>query len=108
MRQSMELTLRWAERSRRYFEAHRDEVPWAKDHVGADFPAFPGKRELVEDKSNRIGRTNSEQTNCEPAELRSAGQVGTPAPTHIQAPGLTQTQALFGIVQGWHGSGITA
>lgn len=28
MRASMELTLRWAERSRRHFEAHKGEVPW--------------------------------------------------------------------------------
>src|ERR1700731_4181553 len=26
---SMELTLRWAERSKRYFEEHKREVPWA-------------------------------------------------------------------------------
>ncbi len=29
--ESMELTLRWAERSKRYFEAHQREVPWGKD-----------------------------------------------------------------------------
>ena len=28
VRESMEMTLRWAERSKRYFEAHKDEVPW--------------------------------------------------------------------------------
>ena len=28
-RDSMELTLRWAERSKRYFDAHSREVPWA-------------------------------------------------------------------------------
>jgi queuine tRNA-ribosyltransferase len=28
MRQSMELTLRWAERSKTYFEDHKHEVPW--------------------------------------------------------------------------------
>src|SRR5256886_13235432 len=27
-RQSMELTLRWAERSKKYFEAHKQQVPW--------------------------------------------------------------------------------
>jgi queuine tRNA-ribosyltransferase len=27
-RKSMELTLRWAERSKRYFEEHKHEVPW--------------------------------------------------------------------------------
>jgi queuine tRNA-ribosyltransferase len=29
VRQSMELTLRWAERSKRYFEEHKQEVPWS-------------------------------------------------------------------------------
>jgi queuine tRNA-ribosyltransferase len=28
MRNSMELTLRWAERSKKYFEEHKHEVPW--------------------------------------------------------------------------------
>jgi queuine tRNA-ribosyltransferase len=35
MRASMDLTLRWAERSKRYFEAHKEEVPW-KANVGTD------------------------------------------------------------------------
>jgi queuine tRNA-ribosyltransferase len=29
-RKSMELTLRWAERSKKYFEEHKQEVPWNK------------------------------------------------------------------------------
>jgi len=29
MQQSMELTLRWAARSKRYFEQHKEEVPWS-------------------------------------------------------------------------------
>src|SRR5205807_3587513 len=28
VRASMEMTLRWAERSKKYFEAHKQEVPW--------------------------------------------------------------------------------
>ena len=35
MRASMEMTLRWAERSKRYFEEHKNEVPWEASHVGA-------------------------------------------------------------------------
>jgi queuine tRNA-ribosyltransferase len=31
VRESMELTLRWAERSKRYFEEHKHEVPWRKN-----------------------------------------------------------------------------
>ncbi|MGH9499900.1 MAG: tRNA guanosine(34) transglycosylase Tgt [Terriglobales bacterium] len=30
VRQSMELTLRWAERSKKYFEEHKEEVPWSR------------------------------------------------------------------------------
>ena len=33
-RQSMEMTLRWARRSKDYFEAHKHEVPWAENAEG--------------------------------------------------------------------------
>jgi queuine tRNA-ribosyltransferase len=36
-RSSMELTLRWAARSRKYFEGHKHEVPW-KAGAGFQFP----------------------------------------------------------------------
>jgi queuine tRNA-ribosyltransferase len=35
-RDSMELTLRWAKRCKEYFEEHKREVPWRRDHVEAD------------------------------------------------------------------------
>ena len=35
MRKSMELTLRWAERSKKYFEEHKNEVPWAGSQLSA-------------------------------------------------------------------------
>jgi queuine tRNA-ribosyltransferase len=34
-RASMELTLRWAERSKKYFEEHRNEVPWGSRQPSA-------------------------------------------------------------------------
>jgi queuine tRNA-ribosyltransferase len=37
-RSSMELTLRWAERSKRYFEQHKHEVPWGSHRVEEDAP----------------------------------------------------------------------
>ena len=77
-RASMELTLRWAERSKKYFEDHKEEVPWGKNHVGPDAP--------VRARERRLPTT---------ADLPSARQVRTPAPTWAG-----QTQALFGIVQG--------
>jgi len=76
VRQSMELTLRWAERSKRYFEAHKHEVPWA-NHAGPDIPSRqPGEARRL-------------------AKLPSAEPARRPAPTSADA-----TQALFGIVQG--------
>jgi queuine tRNA-ribosyltransferase len=38
-RDSMEMTLRWARRSKDYFEAHKHEVPWAAE--------FEGKRQML-------------------------------------------------------------
>jgi len=43
VRASMEMTLRWAERSKKHFEAHKHEVPW-KDHVGTAALGCPGGR----------------------------------------------------------------
>jgi queuine tRNA-ribosyltransferase len=42
MRDSMELTLRWAKRSKDYFEAHKHEVPW-NGHVGSGVPSRPAQ-----------------------------------------------------------------
>jgi queuine tRNA-ribosyltransferase len=82
-RQSMELTLRWAARSKKYFEQHKREVPWATAHVGADTLVRPAER-------SSAGLETMEETT--PASLRSPARTG--------ASGPTQTQALFGIVQG--------
>jgi queuine tRNA-ribosyltransferase len=44
-RQSMELTLRWARRSKEYFEAHKHEAPWSQPKSGdrkAEAPALFG------------------------------------------------------------------
>jgi queuine tRNA-ribosyltransferase len=56
-RASMELTLRWARRSKEYFEAHRHEVPWG---------------------SSQLSAVNSQE---KLSELRSAGRAGMPVPT---------------------------
>jgi queuine tRNA-ribosyltransferase len=70
-RASMEMTLSWAERSKRYFEAHKQEVPWGSYQPSAI--SHPGKqilRRFAPEKDNDGG---------------------------IQAGA---TQSLFGIVQG--------
>jgi queuine tRNA-ribosyltransferase len=70
-RDSMELTLRWAARSKNYFEAFKNDVPWASR------------------------RQPSVISRHEKQVLRSAGRTRASAPTRAGA-----TQALFGIVQG--------
>jgi queuine tRNA-ribosyltransferase len=97
MKSSMEMTARWAARSKKYFEDHKHEVPWgsiqhsalsvqptpalATGHVGTDALVRPGECQFAAPAA--------------PAELRSDGQPGAAVPTFHD-----QTQALFGIVQG--------
>jgi queuine tRNA-ribosyltransferase len=45
-RASMEMTLRWARRSKEYFEAHKHEVPWRE--VGGLLPATPALSGIVQ------------------------------------------------------------
>ena len=92
-RQSMELTLRWAARSRKYFEQHKHEVPWSEDRVGPGVPTRAGERKPAEFGGKEVPGQGIAGQNL--AELRSAGPVRTPAPTQVEA-----TQALFGILQG--------
>ena len=73
VRKSMELTLRWAERSKKHFEAHKHEVPWA--HVP------PG---TSSGSPTEASKTNNQQRADDAAATTWAGA----------------TQALFGIVQG--------
>jgi queuine tRNA-ribosyltransferase len=76
VRASMEMTLRWAERSKKYFEAHKQEVPW---YMVSSF-GFQVSRD-------RTGNLKPETRN--PTD-----------PGHVRVPAPTQTQSLFGIVQG--------
>ncbi len=82
MRDSMELTARWAARSKKYFEEHKNEVPWntapGKNLVGTAAIGGAGQRQLAND-----------------SELRSAGPPKAAVPTLLE-----KTQSLFGIVQG--------
>jgi queuine tRNA-ribosyltransferase len=71
-RASMEMTARWAARSKKYVEDHKHEVPWP--HVGTASLGCPAERSSA----------------AAPANLRSPGQPGAAVPT----------QSLFGIIQG--------
>ena len=82
----MEMTLRWARRSKEYFEEHKSEVPWNSRQPSA-----------ISHQENQIhvGEDAHVRLTSKGAELRSAGRAWRAAPTQA-AP----TQALFGIVQG--------
>ena len=56
-RASMEMTLRWAERSKKYFEAHKHEVPW-KAVKSFEFP---------------VSSSNDDSGNLEPETRNLAG-----------------------------------
>ena len=70
VRQSMEMTLRWARRSKEYFEAHKQEAPWGDRDIGTSGHPDIGTSEK-QISSRRHGDTE---------------KVATPA--------------LFGIIQG--------
>ncbi len=79
VRESMEMTARWASRCKKHFEEHKHEVPWGEIPTQA-----------ANDTATRL------ELACGGiAELRSAGRTGASVPTWSGA-----TQALFGIVQG--------
>jgi len=85
---SMELTLRWAARSKKYFEEHKHEVPWAGDaHVGTAAGYRSGRRPDFSPSGKAPESVG--------VELRSTGQPRAAVPTSSE-----QTQSLFGIVQG--------
>jgi queuine tRNA-ribosyltransferase len=109
MRKSMELTLRWAERSKKYFEDHENEVPWSNSQLSA----FSSRPNL---STTHIG---TDALVCPPTDstrepalgnFRSAGeeissfecQVSSDSDTRNLKPETrdSQTQSLFGIVQG--------
>src|SRR5271163_1019414 len=76
---SMELTLRWAERSKKYFEEHKHEVPW---EISGHVPAASGQQTGIP----RFARKDK----VEP-EITGNSQLATDN---------CSTQSLFGIVQG--------
>jgi queuine tRNA-ribosyltransferase len=86
-RASMEMTARWAARSRKHFEEHKHEVPWASSrHVGTAVPGCPSERSSA---GRGIGAGGQQ------SGLRPGGEPGAAVSTPAE-----QTQSLFGIVQG--------
>ena len=95
-RASMEMTARWAARSKKYFDEHKHEVPWARssgeNHVGTAAIGCP-----VERSSTSFCWKQSECTEIGPSARRTAGG-GCPHTNQLQA--VQSTQSLFGIIQG--------
>jgi len=102
---SMEMTLRWAERSKKYFEEHKHEVPWSNtDHVGTAAPSASSGQALgcpVERSSTGLGAGSSNPSG-QASGLRPDGQPRAAVPTWspVVPPESGNTQSLFGIVQG--------
>jgi queuine tRNA-ribosyltransferase len=86
VRRSMELTLRWAERSKNYFEEHKNDAPWSH--------RVSGVCRQEEQISHGVDPARNEKPGSEDGDepgLRWPGQT---------SPFEGKTQALFGIVQG--------
>jgi queuine tRNA-ribosyltransferase len=81
-RQSMELTLRWARRSKEYFEAHKHEA------------AGSGDREIGSSGHRKNQDRNREAASLPTLSATNAERIGHP---YHELP---TTPALFGIVQG--------
>src|SRR5246500_5393266 len=79
-RASMEMTARWAARSKKYFEGHKHEVPWGSNaHVGTDAFVRPvdqiSSLGLFGDSALEARRAKAGNPKEEAAELGSAGRT---------------------------------
>jgi queuine tRNA-ribosyltransferase len=83
-RASMEMTLRWAERCKKYFEEHKNEVPWSSSQLSA--VSSQGKQVLRFAQGDKSGDEDNPRV-----DNRGDDNCGDER---------SQTQSLFGIVQG--------
>jgi len=87
MRASMELTARWAARSKKYFEEHKSEVPWKQYSVPSTQYSVPST--LYSAPATDGG-----------ASLLSKDNRSEKSDNRVLSTEYCSTQALFGIVQG--------
>jgi queuine tRNA-ribosyltransferase len=91
-RASMELTLRWAARSKKYFEAHRQEAPWIS-------PLSPSRSEKNRVLGSALGDEGGDRDDRdEDGAYQPATRMDGAQPLHCTSR--HGTQSLFGIVQG--------
>jgi queuine tRNA-ribosyltransferase len=90
VRASMEMTLRWARRSKEYFEAHKDEVPWDAGR--------PAGTPVVTTAAD--GGATGRGADGGAAQTRVSATPNSNDPDPYAPIGAAQTQSLFGIVQG--------
>ena len=95
VRASMALTLRWAERSKRYFEEHKDEVIWSRQ------PSAISHREEQIPRGMNPARNDKENSRSLDSAVQPASGPNRSAPDDKELSALEgKHQALFGIVQG--------
>jgi len=90
--QSMELTLRWAGRSKKYFEAHKHEAPWALE--SAELPQGLKPTSLANVSEGAVNQIVPRDF----SENREPRTENFPRNSKLETRNCTQ--ALFGIVQG--------
>jgi queuine tRNA-ribosyltransferase len=94
-RASMELTLRWAARSKKYFEEHRQEVPWSS----SQFPVVGSQQKQV--SHSHFARVRNDKISDDSNKPEAGARRPRWAAENRQLRTENHaTQSLFGIVQG--------
>src|SRR5438477_2481704 len=95
VRASMEMTLRWSERSKKYFEKHKGEVPWG----GRQLPVASRQQNAVSSFEFQVSGSSVPARHSKPEtrhlSVDQEGERPPPGQPRSSAP----TQALFGVVQ---------
>ena len=121
--------MRWAKRSKKYFEAHKEEVPWFRHspfairsspetrlnyqahpsrdgtstgEAGEQIPRFArdDNQETIDDKHGGNGPSGAAEAVPFQSSRRGYSGEGRMANSEERVSALGQTQTLFGIVQG--------
>ena len=88
-RASMEMTLRWAERSKKYFEEHKHEVPWQSQFPVSSFE-FPVRATTCETRNPKLEtvRPNPSSASCRAAWTSNFARNRPSAPSRSAFPAM--------------------